>query len=79
MPDVDPTNNLAEQALRFTVLNRKMTQGTRSPNGRKARKTLWTIAQTCTQQKRSFYNFLVEAFAAHFSRRPLPSLLPAGP
>jgi len=78
-PDVDPTNNLAEQALRFTVLNRRMTQGTRSPNGRRARETLWTIAQTCTQQGRSFYGFLVDALSAHFTRRPLPSLLPAGP
>jgi len=78
-PDVDPTNNLAEQALRFTVLNRRMTQGTRSPNGRRARETLWTIAQTCAQQGRSFYGFLVDALSAHFTRRPLPSLLPAGP
>jgi transposase len=78
-PDVDPTNNLAEQALRFTVLNRRMTQGTRSPNGRRARETLWTVAQTCTQQGRSFYGFLVDALSAHFTRRPLPSLLPAGP
>ena len=78
-PDVDPTNNLAEQALRFTVLNRRMTQGTRSPNGHRGRETLWTIAQTCTQQGRSFYHFLVEALSAHFAQRPLPSLLPAGP
>jgi transposase len=78
-PEVDPTNNLAEQALRFTVLNRRMTQGTRSPNGRTVRETLWTVAQTCTQQGRSFYRFLVDALRAHFAQRPLPSLLPAGP
>ena len=78
-PDVDPTNNLAEQALRFTVLNRRMTQGTRSPNGRRARETLWTIAQTCTQQGRSFYGFLADALSAHFAQRPLPALLPSGP
>ncbi len=33
-PGVDPTNNLAEQAIRFVVLDRKVTQGTRSEKGR---------------------------------------------
>jgi transposase len=78
-PNVDPTNNLAEQALRFVVLNRRITQGTRTKYGRAARETLWTIAQTCTQQSRSFYHFLVDALVASLARQPLPSLLPAGP
>jgi transposase len=32
-PGVDPTNNLAEQAIRFVVLDRLVTQGTRSEAG----------------------------------------------
>jgi transposase len=32
-PDVDPTNNLAEQAIRFVAIHRRMTQGTRGLEG----------------------------------------------
>ena len=33
-PGVEPTNNLAEQAMRFVVIDRRITQGIRSPRGR---------------------------------------------
>src|SRR5262249_33899272 len=33
-PGVEPTNNLAEQAIRFVVLDRHITHGTRSADGR---------------------------------------------
>ena len=33
-PGVEPTNNLAEQAIRFVVIDRLITQGTRSERGR---------------------------------------------
>ena len=78
-PGLEPTNNLAEQALRFVVLERRITQGTRTVKGRTARETLWTIAATCRQQGRSLYRYLVHAVSAHFSRQPLPSLMPAAP
>ena len=78
-PGLEPTNNLAEQALRFVVLDRRVTQGTRSLNGRTARETLWTIAATCRQQGRSLYRYLVEAISAYFAQQSLPSLMPAGP
>ena len=78
-PGLEPTNNLAEQALRFVVLDRRITQGTRSAKGSTARETLWTIAATCRQQGRSLYHYLVEAISAHFAERLIPSLLPAGP
>ena len=75
-PGIEPTNNIVEQALRFVVIDRRLTQGTRSANGRAARETLWTVAATCMQQGRSFYRYLVEAASAHFAQRPVPSLLP---
>ena len=34
-PGIDPTNNLAEQAIRFVVIDRRITQGTRSETGRR--------------------------------------------
>ena len=33
-PGVEPTNNLAEQAIRFVVIDRLITQGTRSEAGK---------------------------------------------
>ena len=34
-PNVEPTNNLAEQAIRFVAIHRRITQGTRSEDGRR--------------------------------------------
>ena len=35
-PGIDPTNNVAEQAMRFVVIDRLITQGTRSVKGRQS-------------------------------------------
>jgi hypothetical protein len=32
-PAIDPTNNVVEQAMRFVVIDRHVTQGTRSARG----------------------------------------------
>jgi len=34
-PGIEPTNNLAEQAIRFVVIDRRVTQGTDSETGRR--------------------------------------------
>jgi len=75
-PDVDPTNNLAEQAIRFVAIHRRMTQGTRGPKGQRWCERLWTVATTCVQQGRSVFAFLLEAVQAYFQGDPFPSLLP---
>ncbi|MFQ5668715.1 MAG: IS66 family transposase, partial [Candidatus Binatia bacterium] len=54
-PDVEPTNNLAEQALRFVVMHRRITQGTRSEKGRRWCERIWTMRATCKQQSRSLF------------------------
>jgi hypothetical protein len=46
-PGVELTNNTAEQAIRFVVIDRHITQGTRSIKGRKASERLWTVIATC--------------------------------
>ena len=74
-PGVDPTNNLVEQAIRFVVIDRYITQGTRSPKGRTWCERIWTLLATCAQQGRSAFNFLCEAVEAHFTGRPPPALL----
>src|SRR5262249_10155085 len=42
-PAVEPTNNLAEQAIRFVVIDRLITQGTRSEKGDRWCERIWTV------------------------------------
>lgn len=77
-PGVEPTNNLAEQAIRFVVIDRLITQGTRSERGRRWSERIWTAIATCTQQGRSVFEYLRQAIVASFDGAPAPSLLPAG-
>ena len=75
-PGVEPTNNLAEQAIRFVVIDRQITQGTRSETGRQWCERIWTVMATCTQQGRSVLEYLENAVRAYFNGQPTPSLLP---
>jgi transposase len=77
-PSVEPTNNLAEQAIRFVVIDRHITQGTRSAGGRQWSERIWTVIATCVQQGKSVYGFLCAAIANWFKNEPAPSLLPQG-
>jgi transposase len=74
-PGIDPTNNLAEQAIRFVVIDRRVTQGTRSEAGRAWCERIWTTIVTCTQQGRSVFAYLQQAVHAHLSGTAAPSLL----
>jgi transposase len=74
-PGIDPTNNVAEQAIRFVVIDRHVTQGTRSIKGRQSNERLWTVIATCSLQGRSAFNFILEAVKAYFHDQPAPSLL----
>jgi transposase len=76
-PGVDPTNNLAEQAIRFVVIDRHITQGTRSEKGRRWCERIWTVIATCAQQGRAVFQFLLDSVQAHLCGVPPPSLLPS--
>ena len=76
MPGVEPTNNLAEQAIRFVVLDRLVTQGTRSEAGDRWCERIWTMIATCGQQGRSVFEYPSAAVTAYFHRTEAPSLLP---
>lgn len=76
-PGIGPTNNLAEQAVRFVVIDRRITQGTRSEKGRETCERLWTVVGTCAMQGRSAFEFILTAVRAYFRGEPAPSLLPA--
>jgi transposase len=75
-PGVEPTNNLAEQAIRFVVIDRRITQGTRSDGGNRWCERIWTVIATCTQQGRSVFEYLEAAVAAWFAETEPPLLLP---
>jgi transposase len=74
-PGIDPTNNLAEQAIRFVVIDRRITQGTRSAAGRRWCERIWTVLATCAQQGRSAFHFIHAAVHAQFQNQPIPLLL----
>jgi transposase len=75
-PGIEPTNNLAEQAIRFVVIDRKVTQGTRSTTGQRWLERIWTVMATCAQTGRSVFTFLNESLSAFFTGQPTPNLLP---
>src|SRR6478752_3640949 len=77
-PGLEPTNNLAEQAIRFVVIDRLITQGTRSEAGNRWCERIWTVIATCGQQGRSVFSYLEAAVGAWFEGTEAPSLLPAG-
>lgn len=74
-PGIEPTNNVAEQAIRFIVIDRHITQGTRSLKGRATSERLWTVISTCALQGRSAFDFILKAVTAYFHDQPAPSLL----
>jgi hypothetical protein len=75
--------------VRFVVIDRRITQGTRSLKGRETCERLWTVVAclprqgtrrrqgTCAMQGRSAFEFILAAVRAHFRGEPAPSLLPA--
>jgi transposase len=75
-PGSEPTNNLAEQAIRFVVIDRRITQGTRSERGDRWCERIRTVMATCSQQGRSVFEYLEAAVAAWFRGDEAPSLLP---
>jgi len=72
---VEPTNNHAEQQIRHCVIDRKITQGTRSAAGQRYHERMWTAIATCAKQSKSFFEFLFHSIDAKINRKQPPSLL----
>jgi transposase len=75
---VEPTNNVAERALRPAVLWRKGSFGSDSQAGSHFAERLLTVVATCRQQGRRLLDYLVAAEAAALHGTAPPSLLAAG-
>ena len=74
-PGVEPTNNLTEQSIRHIVIDRRITQGTRSDWGMRWSERSWSVLATCRQQGRTVLEFLHQALLANLTNQPAPSLL----
>ncbi len=74
-PGMEPTNNAAERAIRFVVLDRHVTQGTRGETGRRWCERIWTVLATCRQRGISAFAFLREAVENWLDGKESPSLL----
>lgn len=74
-PGIEPTNNIAEQAIRFIVIYRRVSQGTRSIKGRTACERFWTVVGTCSLQGKSVFEFIKKTFHAYFYDEPAPLLM----
>jgi transposase len=76
-PGLEPTNNAAEQAIRYVVIDRRVTQGTRSERGRNWCQRIWTTIATCRQQGHDLLSFLERSYLALLTDTPPPLLLSA--
>ena len=64
--EVEPTNNFAERMIRFAVLWRKRSQGTKSDKGNRWVERIISLRQTCRLQGKSTFDMLVEAMDCYF-------------
>lgn len=71
--DVDPTNNFAERMIRFAVLWRKRSQGTKSDKGNRWVERILSLRQTCRLQGKSTFEVLTDAVRCYF-RQQTPDL-----
>jgi len=74
---VEPTNNVAERAIRPGVLWRKGSFGTQSAAGSRFVESMMTVVSTLKQQQRHVLAYLTAACAAALRGAAAPSLLPA--
>ncbi len=72
---LEPTNNHSEQQIRFCVIDRRITQGTRSEAGQRYHERMWTAIATCKKQNKNFFDFLHESIVAKLRNETPPSLI----
>jgi hypothetical protein len=63
---IEPANNAAELAIRQTVLDRAVTQGSRGIRGNEWHERFWTVFTTCGMQKISVMTYLKNCLSVYF-------------
>jgi len=74
-PAVEPTNNGSERAIRHTVIDRRITQGTRGDTGMRWCERIWTTIATCKKQDRNVFEFIHKSLLAYWTNKDYPLLL----
>ena len=75
-PELPPTNNEAERALRHAVIARNIGYGTRTREGSLAYSSLLSVIETCRLRKLNPWTFISQAIAS--GRKGItPSPIPA--
>ena len=77
VPEVEPTNNLAERAIRPAVLRRKGSFGTQSGSGARFAGAMLTVGATCRMHGLDLFASLAEVCIAIMASLAVPQLLPA--
>ena len=74
-PGVEPTNNGTEREIRHTVIDRRITQGTRGQPGMRWCERIWTTIATCKKQNRNVFEFIHQSLLAYWTNTCCPELL----
>jgi len=74
-PCVEPTNNASERQIRHTVIDRRITQGTRGQAGMRWCERIWTTIATCKKQKQNVFDFIHQSLLAHWTNKNYPLFL----
>ena len=74
-PNVEPTNNGTEREIRHTVIDRRITQGTRGQAGMRWCERIWTTIATCKKQNRNVFEFIHNSMIAHWTDQRYPLFL----
>jgi transposase len=74
-PAVEPTNNGTEREIRHSVIDRRITQGTRGDAGMRWCERIWTTIATCKKQNRNVFEFLHNSLMASWTSKNHPLFL----
>ena len=75
IPGLEPTNNLAEQAIRFVAIDRQVMQGSKSESAQRWFERIWTVLAPCSTENKSLLDVLRVSIDHYFRGKPPPPLL----
>ena len=73
-PTLPIANNVAEQSLRYWVIARKISHGTRTSQGSRAFALLAGVIDTCRQRKVSPWPYIAEVIAVRRQGNSAPAI-----
>ncbi len=71
-PGIELTNNGTEREIRHTVIDHRITQGTRGQAGMRWCERIWTTIATCKKHKGNVFEFIHQSLRAHRTENLYP-------